>query len=59
MTKGTIFWLLMLLWLIFGAWSLWPRAGEVMWAPIGGSLLLFVLLFLLGWQVFGFIVKDK
>lgn len=55
MTIGFLFWLLMILWLIFGLWGNWPApaAGPSGWRPLGGSLLLFVLLFLLGWHVFG------
>lgn len=49
MTFGLCFWVLMLLWLVFGLWSAWPlnmKSG-------GGHLLLFILLLLLGWKVFG------
>jgi hypothetical protein len=48
MTIAFLFWLLMILWLVFGVWSTWPnlRAG-------GPDLLLFILLGLLGWKVFG------
>ena len=51
MTIGFIFWLLMLLWLLFGVY--YRRA--VLGTPLvwGGDALLFVLLFLLGWRVFG------
>lgn len=54
MSMGLIFWILMLLWLIFGlAWN-WPGSTAVgAYGPIGNSALLFVLLLLLGWQVFG------
>jgi hypothetical protein len=55
MTISFIFWLLMLLWLVFGLWSFWPRAGNPA-APLpvmGGSGFMFILLFLLGWKVFG------
>jgi len=38
----------MLLWLVFGLWSNWPAPR-----PIGGTLLLFILLVILGWKVFG------
>lgn len=55
MSVGFIFWLLMLLWLVLGFYWYWPRTGTVGNYPmIGGSGLLFVLLFLLGWSVFGF-----
>jgi hypothetical protein len=42
MAKGTIFWLLMIVWAIFG---------------IAFGLLGFILFFLLGWQVFGFVIR--
>lgn len=58
MSIGMIFWILMLLWIIFGFY--WNRSelqgGN--WGPMGGNLLLFVLLFLLGWKCFGFIVQG-
>jgi hypothetical protein len=48
MSFGLAFWILMLLWLVFGVWHLWPN-----YYGVGGSLLLFILLVLLGWKVFG------
>lgn len=48
MSKGVIFWVLMILWLIFGLWTSWATPFL-----IGGHVLTFVLLALLGWQVFG------
>lgn len=49
MSMGLMYWILMLIWLVFGLWWHWPS-----WQPwIGGNLLLFVLLLLLGWRVFG------
>jgi hypothetical protein len=48
MTMGLLFWILMLLWLLFGLWSHWPD-----YKPLGNSLLLFVLLLILGWKAFG------
>lgn len=57
MPAGVIFWMIMILWFLFGLW--WGRedwaAGR--WGPFGSNLLLFVLLFLLGWRVFGFVVQ--
>jgi hypothetical protein len=51
MTIGFVFWLLMLLWLIFGAYTNRAAFGTpLVW---GGNALLFVLIFLLGWRVFG------
>jgi len=55
MTIGFLFWLLMLLWLIFGLFRNWPAApGGAGLYPVGGHLLLWILLFLLGWKDFGF-----
>jgi len=42
----------MLLWLVFGIWSGWPMTGANV-RPLGGTLLLFILLVLLGWRAFG------
>jgi len=60
MEIGFLFWLLMILWLIFGLWSGWPAntADRRAFMPLGGNLLLFILLFLLGWKVFGFVIKG-
>lgn len=58
MTLGFLFWLLMILWLLFGLY--WNRTdiqgGN--YGILGGNLLLFVLLFLLGWKVFGFVIQG-
>jgi len=48
MSMGLVYWILMLLWLVFGLWWHWPNYG-----PMGSSLILFILLLLLGWKVFG------
>lgn len=52
MTLGLCFWVLMLLWLVFGLWSNWPATGSAI-RPLGGTMLLFILLVLLGWHSFG------
>jgi hypothetical protein len=49
MDIGLAFWILMLIWLVFGFFG--DRLGP--WAPWGGTLLLFILLLLLGWHDFG------
>lgn len=60
MSLGLAFWILMLIWIIFGftlyRWRTDPRAGN--YGFYGHGLLIFVLLFLLGWQVFGFILHP-
>jgi hypothetical protein len=54
MTIGLAFWILMLIWLVWGFWSNWPSAGGTPnYQFVGGNLLLFVLLALLGWHDFG------
>jgi hypothetical protein len=59
MPLGVIFWILMILWFVFGLWGNWPvpadPSGRV---RFGGSLLLFVLLFIIGWKLFGFVVQG-
>lgn len=55
MTMGLAFWILMLIWFIFGAWGVWNAPA---WPHVGGSLLLFVLLLLLGWHAFGPPIKG-
>jgi hypothetical protein len=54
MSKGLLFWLLMVLWAIFGVWV---RRGGEQFAAVGNDILLFILLFVLGWAVFGFVVQ--
>jgi hypothetical protein len=54
MSKGLIFWILMLVWFVFGIWGSWPNPNYIV---VGGNLMLFILLLLLGWQVFGAPVK--
>jgi len=56
MPMGLMFWILMLLWLVFGlVWHFSPTFGT--YGPLGSTLLLFLLFLLLGWQVFGSPVK--
>jgi hypothetical protein len=54
MTLGLAFWILMLIWLLFGlAWN-WPGNTAVgQYGPVGNTLLLFFLLLILGWHSFG------
>lgn len=55
---GVVFWLLMLLWLLFGLY--WNRADIQggSYGLVGGNLMLFVLLFILGWRVFGWPISG-
>ena len=52
MTIALLFWILMIVTLAFGLLLAWPRAPEQRYV-FGGSLLWWLLLFLLGWGVFG------
>jgi hypothetical protein len=56
MDKGTLFYVLLLIWLVLGLVIQWPRgtvAGSARYYPLGGNVLLFVLILLLGWHSFG------
>lgn len=48
MNLATAYWILMLIWLVWGAVNIWPnfRAG-------GPGLILFLLLLIIGWKSFG------
>lgn len=50
---GLVFWVLMLLWAVFGVWWNWPGNAGAAWGPVGNTFLLFVLFLLLGWHSFG------
>lgn len=51
MTLGLAYWILMMIWLVFGLLVHFGVVGGL-WAQ-GNVLLLFVLFVLLGWQAFG------
>jgi hypothetical protein len=51
MTRGLVFWIIMLVWLVFGV--AWHFSLVGTYGPIGFVLLFFILFALLGWQVFG------
>lgn len=48
---GLLFWILMIIWLVFGFVAWRGIAGP--YGLVGNSLLLFILLGLLGWATFG------
>ena len=58
MSMGMIFWLLMILWFIFGVLPSWPKGENANYWSFGGSILQFILFFLLGWKAFGFVVQG-
>jgi hypothetical protein len=53
MTMGLAFWIIMLVWFIWGAWTGYHAPAESRVSGIGYSLVIFILFLLLGWQVFG------
>jgi hypothetical protein len=53
MSKGTIFWVIMILAILGWGWGR-PWVGDRF--AFGGGLALYICLFLLGWQVFGFVI---
>jgi len=57
MPIGYIFWGLMIIWFVFGAvaWQQPDTFGR--FGLVGHSFLLFILLAMLGWQVFGAAIK--
>src|SRR4029077_17626365 len=57
MTIGFVFWLIMLIWLIFWAFGNFTPQGQPYWNR-GGWLGGFVLFFLIGWRLFGFIIQN-
>jgi hypothetical protein len=54
MPLAILFWVLMIIWLVFGFWS---RRDQPFANWGGGYVLDFVLFAILGWQVFGAAIK--
>jgi hypothetical protein len=52
MTLGIAFWVIMIVWLVFGLLSHFAVIAGV-WGATANVVLLFVLFAILGWQVFG------
>ena len=58
MSKGLLFWILMILWLVLGVFVNWGSVHAGNYYGMGGTLLEFILFGLLGWQVFGPVIKG-
>ncbi len=56
MPLSIFFWVLFIIWVLFGGWSYY-EGNTLRWRPFGGHVLLGILVFLLGWGAFGSIVK--
>lgn len=52
MSRGLIFWVLMLIWLVFGI-LLYTGFVSGHYGVAGNQVLVFILFLLLGWQVYG------
>jgi len=57
MTRGTLFWVIFILMVVFGFVAYWPHGGGPYWS-LGYPAVNLVLMGLLGWQVFGPAVKG-
>jgi len=59
MPLAIFFWVLFIIWFLFGGVYLWrtPAPGGPSYYGLGGHGLLAVLIFLLGWSTFGSMVK--
>lgn len=49
MTAGQWFWIVYVIFFIFGGWIAWPYGGRA----IGATVVIMLLIGLLGWGVFG------
>jgi hypothetical protein len=58
MPIGLLFWMLMILWFLFGLYVNRTDFQAGNYGGLGGNLLLFILLFLLGWRAFGFVLQG-
>lgn len=57
MTLAVWFWILMVVWLVFGFWTGYTPGQPYTYRHWGGNALLFILFAILGWGVFGTPVK--
>ena len=52
MNIALLFWVIYIISVLFGFWSSWP-IGPANAKPLSLTLIIFILIGLLGWQVFG------
>jgi hypothetical protein len=57
MTIGFIFWLMMILWFVLSIIGRWAP-NVTPYGPIINDVFLFILFFLIGWKVFGFVISG-
>jgi hypothetical protein len=53
MPLSILYWILMLLWLVFGLWSGYIPGQAYSYRVLGGSILQFILFAVIGWKLFG------
>jgi len=56
MSLGTAFWIVFLIWIVFGLFGSWQQRAKLRdhgAGFVGAGIVLLVLLLLLAWQVFG------
>jgi len=58
MPIGIAFWVLMMIWFVFGLIANWPGGAVPAWGGIVSNVLLFVLFALIGWHVFGAVLHG-
>jgi hypothetical protein len=59
MTLGIAFWVIMIVWLVFGLLSHYAVVSAGAWGTTANVILLFVLFAILGWQVFGAPIRRQ
>lgn len=57
MPIGILFWVIMIIWLLLGLYSHRADFRGGNYGYVGGNLMLFILLGLIGWRVFGPILQ--
>lgn len=53
MSLAIWFWIILVLWILFGAWYGWSVPAAERAGRLGGVIIPLVLFILLGWKVFG------
>jgi len=58
MSIGMLYWVIWIVCIIFGGIGVFRGPAEYRWYGGGFSIVLAVLLFLIGWKLFGFVVHE-